>query len=194
MIKVKDALRIILTSIKLIGSEKIRLLDGLDRVISKEVYAKSQMPPFDNSAMDGYAVKAKDTKNASISSPKTLKVTEDIAAGYTAKKTLKSNQAMRIMTGAPLPKGADSVIMVEFTKKDRDSVEIFKRVSLGENIRKAGEDVKKSQKVLSRGTVLRPQELGMLASLGVSRVSVGRRPRVGILATGDELVRVEEKL
>jgi len=192
MIKVKAALKIILHSMKPLGSEKVRLLDGLDRVIAAEVYANSYMPPFDNSAMDGYAVKAKDTRGVSPDSPRVFKVIEDVAAGYTAKKRLHNNEAIRIMTGAPLPDGADSVIMVEFTKKNQDLVEIFKETKIGENIRRAGEDVKKGQKVLSRGTVLRPQELGMLAGLGVSRIKVTKRPRIGILATGDELVGVEE--
>ncbi|MEE8317535.1 MAG: gephyrin-like molybdotransferase Glp [Candidatus Omnitrophota bacterium] len=194
MIKVKAALKIILHSIKPMGSEKVRLLDGLDRVIAADIYANSYMPPFDNSAMDGYAVKAKDTKGVSPDSPRVLKVIEDVAAGYTAKKRLHNDEAIRIMTGAPLPDGSDSVIMVEFTKKKQDLVEIFKETKIGENIRRAGEDVKKGQKVLSRGTILRPQELGMLAGLGISRIKVGKRPRIGVLATGDELVGVEEKL
>ena len=194
MIKVKDALRIILSSIKPLGSEKVRLLDGLDRVIATDIHANCNMPPFDNSAMDGYALRAKDTKGASKTSPRILKVIEDVAAGYTAKNSIRNNEAIRIMTGALVPNGADSVIMVEFTKKDKNLVEIFKQTKKGENIRRAGEDVKKKQKVLSKGTILRPQEIGMLASLGIARINVAKRPRVGILATGDELVGVEERL
>lgn len=194
MIKVKDALKIILSSIKLLGAEKVSFLDGLDRVIASDIYASCDMPPFDNSAMDGYALRAKDTKGASGTSPKILKVIEDVAAGYTAKSRIRNNQVIRIMTGAPVPNGADSVIMVEFTKKNRDLVEIFKEARLGDNIRRLGEDVRKKQKVLSRGAILRPQEIGMLASLGIARIKVAKRPRVGILATGDELVGVEERL
>ncbi|MBU4342450.1 MAG: molybdopterin molybdotransferase MoeA [Candidatus Omnitrophica bacterium] len=194
MIKVKDALKIILSSIKPLGNEKVRLLDGLDRVLADDIHANCNLPPFDNSAMDGYAVRAKDTKGASGIRPKILKVIEDVAAGYTAKNKVCDNQAIRIMTGAPVPNGADSVIMVEFTKKDKNLVEIFKQTKKGENIRRAGEDVKKKQKVLSKGTILRPQEIGMLASLGIARINVAKRPRVGILATGDELVGVEERL
>ncbi|MBU3912345.1 MAG: molybdopterin molybdotransferase MoeA [Candidatus Omnitrophica bacterium] len=194
MIKVKEALKIILSSIRPLGSEKVRLLDGLDRVIATDIHANCNLPPFDNSAMDGYAVRARDTKGASSERPKVLKVIEDVAAGYTAKNRIRNNQAIRIMTGAPVPNGADSVIMVEFTKKDKNLAEIFKQTKKGENIRRAGEDVRKKQKVLSKGTVLRPQEIGMLASLGIAKINVSKRPRVGILATGDELVGVEERL
>ena len=194
MIKVKDALKIILSSMKPLGSEKVRLLDGLDRVLASDIHANCNLPPFDNSAMDGYALRAKDTKKASQDSPKILKVIEDVAAGYTAKSRIRNNEAIRIMTGAPVPNGADSVIMVEFTKKNQDLVEIFKETKLGDNIRRFGEDVRKKQKVLSKGTILRPQEIGMLASLGIARINVAKRPRVGILATGDELAGVEERL
>jgi len=194
MIKVKDALKIILSSIKPLGSEKVRLLDGLDRVLVSDIHANCNLPPFDNSAMDGYALRAKDTKKASQDSPKILKVIEDVAAGYIAKNRIRNNEAIRIMTGAPVPNGADSVVMVEFTKKNQDLVEIFKETKLGDNIRRSGEDVRKKQKVLSKGTILRPQEIGMLASLGIARINVAKRPKVGILATGDELVGVEERL
>jgi len=194
MIKVKDALKIILSSMKPLGSEKVRLLDGLDRVLVSDIHANCNLPPFDNSAMDGYALRAKDTKKASQDSPKILKVIEDVAAGYIAKNRIRNNEAIRIMTGAPVPNGADSVVMVEFTKKNQDLVEIFKETKLGDNIRRSGEDVRKKQKVLSKGTTLRPQEIGMLASLGIARINVAKRPKVGILATGDELVGVEERL
>ncbi len=194
MIKVKDAVKIILNSIKPLGAETVRLLDGLDRVIASDIHASCDMPPFDNSAMDGYAVRAKDTKGVSGTSSKILKVIEDVAAGYTAKNRIRNNEAIRIMTGAPVPNGADSVIMVEFTKKNQDLVEIFKEARPGDNIRRLGEDVRKKQKVLSKGAILRPQEIGMFASLGIAKIKVAKRPRVGILATGDELVGVEERL
>ncbi|MFH1853914.1 MAG: gephyrin-like molybdotransferase Glp [Candidatus Omnitrophota bacterium] len=200
MIKVKDALKIILSNIKPLRDEKVRLLDGLDRVLANDIHANCNMPPFDNSAMDGYAVKAKDTKGASGTCPKILKVIEDVAAGYSAKNRVRNNEAIRIMTGAPVPNGADSVVMVEYTQRTEnreqrtESVKIFKEVKLGENVRKTGEDVRKKQKVLSKGSILRPQEIGMLASLGIARINVTKRPRVGMLATGDELVGVEERL
>jgi molybdopterin molybdotransferase len=200
MIRVKDALKIVLNSIKPLGSERVKLLDGLDRVLACDITADCNMPPFDNSAMDGYALKAKDAKGASKASPKILKVIEDVAAGYTAKKSVRDKEAVRIMTGAAIPRGADSVIMVEFTERTQDTghrtdlVKIFREVELGENIRNSGEDVRKNQKVLHRGAILRPQELGMLAGLGISKISVTKRPRVGILATGDELIDVEGRL
>lgn len=201
MIKVKEALNIILNSIKPLESEWASISCSLDRAIATDIWSKSDLPAFDNSAMDGYAVRAKDTNGASRNKPKVFAVIDDVPAGYVAKKKLKDNQAIRIMTGAPLPESSDSVVMVEFTRKigsnKRDAqelIEVFKEVIIGEDVRKTGEDVKKGQKVLSKGCILRPQELGMLASLGINKIKVTRRPRVGILATGDELVGLGEKL
>ncbi|MCQ9207810.1 MAG: molybdopterin molybdotransferase MoeA [Omnitrophica bacterium] len=201
MIRVKQALTIILKSIRPLGREQVDLSNGLDRIISFDVRAKCKLPPFDNSAMDGYALRAKDTKGASKVEPRVLQVIEDVPAGYTAKNKIRDNQAIRIMTGAAFPSGADSVVMVEFTKRVKrnkksypEEVEIYKETKLSENVRRAGEDVKKGQRVLSRGCILRPQELGMLAALGINRIDVAKRPRVGILATGDELVPVQGKL
>ncbi len=201
MINVKKALSIILKSISPLGTEEVSLLNGLDRIIACDVRANCDLPPFDNSAMDGYALKAKDSKGATKIYPRILRVIEDVPAGYTAKRKLKINQATRIMTGAPSPAGANSVVMVEFTKKFKDNngktqelIEVYKETKIGENVRKMGEDVKKGQRVLSKGCILRPPEIGMLAALGINKIKVIRRPRVGILATGDELVGVEEEL
>ncbi len=200
MIKVKTALQIILNSIKEnLGSEEVALLDSLDRILSIDIPATSNLPAFDNSAMDGYCLKAKDTKKASRKNPKVLSVIEDVPAGYVAKRKVADNEAIRIMTGAPLPFGADSVVMVEFTQKIEDEkqkserVRIFKEVKRGENIRRSGEDVKKGQRVLLKGCFIRPQELGMLAALGIQKIKAMKRPRVGILATGDELASIKEK-
>ncbi len=186
---------------KPLPGEKVDLLDGPDRVLACDIRAKCTLPPFDNSAMDGYALRSHDTQGASKDKPRVLKVIEDLRAGYIAKKIIKDNQAIRIMTGASIPRGADSVVMVEFTKKvpgakeaGEELIEVFKEVKMGENVRKAGEDVKKGEKVLKKGTILRPEDLGLLAALGVSKIKVARRPRVGILATGDELIDVKERL
>lgn len=201
MITVKEALRIILDSIKPAANERVRLLDSLDRIITLDIRAKCDLPPFNNSAMDGYAVKAKDTRGASKNCPKIFKVIEDVPAGYIAKKSVRDNEAIRIMTGALLPQGADSVVMVEDTKKvpagkknAQELIEVFKEAETGENVRKSGEDVKRGKKVLSKGCLLRPQEVGMLAALGIDRVKAAKKPRVGILATGDELIGINEKL
>ena len=201
MIGVKEAQKIILNSIKSSGTETVNLDDSLDRIIATDIRANTDLPSFDNSAMDGYAIKSKDVKGVSKIGPGILKVVEDLPAGYVARKKVKTKEAIRIMTGAPLPRGADSVVMVEFTKRverakklGSGSVKIYKETRTGENIRMSGEDVKRGQKVLSRGSILRPQELGMLVALGVDKIKVSKRPRVGILATGDELVDVGEKI
>lgn len=194
MISVKDALNIILSSIKPQARQVVGLLDSLDRVLACNIRAKQDLPSFDNSAMDGYAVRAKDTIGAGRQ-PKILKVIEDVPAGYVARRKVGDGQAIRIMTGAALPGAADSVVMVEFTEKvSRQYVRVFKEAKPGENVRKAGEDVRKGQSVLAKGILIRPQELGMFAALGISKVMVAKRPRVGILATGDELVDITEKM
>jgi len=210
MIKVKDALRIILKSIKTLGSETVKLTDSLGRVLVQDVYSDSDIPAFDNSAMDGYAVRSEDLKGTSKDNPKVLEVVDDIKAGDIPKKILKHNQVIRIMTGAVIPKGADSVIMVEYTEKiknfclsgrqekskikEKEFVRILKETKPGENIRRRGEDIKKGECVIKKGTLLKSVHLGLLASLGKSKVKVYCRPKVAILATGNEIVDVDEKL
>ena len=198
MIKVEDALKIVLKGIKILDSEVIKLTDALERVLAEDVYSNSDIPAFDNSAMDGYALRSSDTCGATRNKPKILEVIEDIKAGDIPKKRLKSNQAARIMTGAPIPRGADSVVMVEETKKIRNRgkefVEVYKETKPQENIRKAGEDIKKGELVIPKGTLLKSGYIGILASLGKTQVKVIRRPKVAVLATGDEVVDVDEKL
>lgn len=195
MIKVDDALRAILKDIKTLNSEELKLTAALGRVLTEDIYADADIPGFDNSAMDGYAVRSIDTAGVAKNSPQLLEVIEDLKAGDTPKKALKEHQAIRIMTGAPIPKGADSVIMVEDTEKEKpNKTRIFKEVNFGENIRKAGEDIKKNELVIPKGTLLKPSYIGILASLGRAKVRVTRRPRVAILATGDEVVDVDKKL
>ena len=194
MITVDEALDKILSHIHPLGFEKVSLLDSLGRVIGEDVYARRDIPPLDNSAMDGYAVRSVDVREASQERPLQLEVIEDLPAGYISTKKLEKGKAIRIMTGAPVPKGADAVIPVEDTKKENGSVLIFRAVTSGENIRKSGEDVKKGNRVISKGDTLRPAEVGMLASVGRSFVSVYQRPLVAILCTGDELVDVDGDL
>ena len=196
MIKVATALRTVLNGIKILNSEVIKLTDALERVLARDIYSDCDVPGLDNSAMDGYAIKSADLKGVSKDNPKVLEVIDDIKAGDIPKRILKPNQAIRIMTGALIPKGADSVVMVEDTRKakEKNKVNIFKEVRIGENIRKAGEDIKKSELVLSEGTHLNSAHIGILASLGRPKVKVVRRPKVAVLATGDEVVDVDEKL
>jgi molybdopterin molybdotransferase len=194
MITVDEALSKILSHIHPLGFEKVSILDALERVIGEDIYARRNIPPLDNSAMDGYALRVEDVQNASQEHPIRLEVIEDLPAGVISKKKLEKGKAIRIMTGAPIPKGADTVVPVEETKQEDGFVLIFKATALDENIRKSGEDVKKGDRVISKGDAIRPAEVGMLASIGRSFVSVYQRPLVAILCTGDELVDVDGEL
>ncbi len=194
MISFEEALDNILSRIRPLGLEKVLLLESLGRIIGEDIYAKRDIPPLDNSAMDGYALKYEDIRQTSKDHPARLKVIEDLPAGFVSKKTIGKGQAIRIMTGAPIPKGADTVIPVEETKKEDGFAIILKAGSPGENIRRAGEDVKKGERVISKGDLIRPAEVGMLASVGRSSVFVYQKPLVAILCTGDELVDVDENL
>jgi len=194
MILFDEALNNILSHIHALGFEKVSLLDALGRVLAEDISAKRDIPPLDNSAMDGYALKFEDVQNASPDRPVRLEVIEDLPAGFISTKKIEKGKAIRIMTGAPIPKGADTVIPVEETKKEDGFVLIFKAAVLGENIRKSGEDVKKGDRVISQGDTIRPAEVGMLASVGRSFISVYQKPLVAILCTGDELVDVDGEL
>jgi molybdopterin molybdotransferase len=192
MISVEDALNQILEVIVPLGQEKVGILDSIGRVIGEDIHANRNIPPRDNSAMDGYALRWEDTRGASISKPVILKVIEDIPAGTIPRKNIGSGESSRIMTGAPIPDGANAVVRVEDTEKDGQKVKIFVKAKEGQDIRSAGEDVKEGELVISQGNVIRPAEIGMLAALGRSFISVNQRPLVAVVATGDELVDIDE--
>ena len=192
MIPVQEALDKILTKIQFKGVEKIPLDQALGRVMAEDVVSRINNPPLDNSAMDGYALIAGDIQSATPENPVKLEMVEEIAAGYTAKGTLKPGQTMRIMTGAPIPPGADAVLMQEDTQKDGDSILCLDRADVEENIRRAGEDIKIGESVLKKGTTLSPAHIGMLAVIGRSQIAVGQRPTVAILSTGDEILELDE--
>ena len=203
MISVEEALAYILKHFHPLEAERVLMLDALDRVLAEDIVADDNVPPFDNSAMDGYAVRAEDIAGASAQQPVTLRVIGDVAAGYTAPRAVERGTAMRIMTGAPLPAGADTVVRFEETSegvearaagKNHDTVDILKAIQRGENVRAAGEDIHAGEVVLLKGTIVRAAEIGVMASLGKEVVSVHRRPRVAILATGDELVAIDEPI
>jgi molybdopterin molybdotransferase len=199
MISVDEARARILEHFRPLEPEKVPILEALDRVLAEDIYSDIDIPPFANSAMDGYALRSGDTMGASRKSPVTLKVVADLAAGHTTHLKVGPGTAIRIMTGAPVPEGADAVVRFEETSEGLrggwgPTVEIYKEVSLRENVRSAGEDIRRGELALAKGMVLRPQELGILASLGRPEVEVIRRPRVAILATGDELVAIDEEI
>ena len=192
MITVAAATEEILENIKPLGLERVNLFASLGRVLGEDVVAWRDIPPKNNSAMDGYAVRWQDTADASAEHAVVLEVIEDIPAGAIPQKSILPGQAARIMTGAPLPVGADAIVKMEDTVKDGKRVKIKAAVPAGQDIRYAGEDVRAGEVVIPKGSIVRPAGIGMLASLGRSFVSVYQRPLVAVLATGDELVDIDE--
>jgi molybdopterin molybdotransferase len=201
MLGVDEARERILDAVSPLEPGDIPLLDALGLVLASDVVSTVNIPPFRNSAMDGYAVRSLDTSGASSSQPAQLTVIAELAAGYPSEVTVESGQAVRIMTGAAMPDGADAVVRFEETdeigpeaSRDRRAVQIHIEAKPGENVREAGEDVRAGTTVLKAGTVLRPAEIGVLASINQSRVRAHRRPRVGILSTGDEVIGLGPEL
>jgi molybdopterin molybdotransferase len=198
LISVEQALEKVLEHIEVLGAEEAPILGCLGQVLAEDVFSEINIPPLDNSAMDGYAVRAADTKGASRKSPRILRVIGTAVAGSIPKSKVEAGTAVRIMTGAPIPKGADAIVRFEDTdqseRKDASEVGILVEAKLGQEIRRAGEDIAKGALVLEKGTLIRPAEVGVLASLGRSSVKVIRRPIVAILATGDEVVDITQSL
>ncbi|MEA1963733.1 MAG: gephyrin-like molybdotransferase Glp [Candidatus Aerophobetes bacterium] len=199
MISLKKALDIVLNEVNRLGplsKEKVDLLSSFSRVLAEDIQADFNTPPFDRAAMDGYAVISEDTLKASPENPAILKVMGDLPAGSKADFTLSKEEAIRIMTGAPMPSEADAVVMVEDTQmlSNKDEVKIFKEVSPGENVSFRGEDVKEGEFILSKGRFIGAVEVGMLASLGKREVFVRERPRVSIIVTGEEIVEPGKRL
>jgi molybdopterin molybdotransferase len=191
MITVDEARSIVLSHVEVGGNEKIDLLSALGRVIEEDIVASFDIPPWDNSAMDGYAVRFDDIRESSYDNPAILKVIEDLPAGYLPKNAIEPSQATRIMTGAPLPGGADTVVRQEDTSSQENTVHILIPPEKGANIRRAGENVKKGDRAIQRGTVLRPAHIGLLASLSRSYVSTYQVPKVAVLSTGDEVADID---
>ncbi len=185
---------IVLHAGQVLGCEKVGLLDALGRVLGEDIIAPRSNPPWDNSAMDGFAVRWADIHSEhAISKIPELKIVEDVAAGAVATKSVGPGEAIRIMTGAPMPAGADTVVRIEYTEPSETNVRIMlSEYGKGANIRPKGEDVQEGDCIIAKGTQLRSGEIGMLAILAKSFVLVHQRPRVGILSTGDELADLDE--
>ena len=199
MISVDQALEKILDRIDVLEEEERPILGCLGQVLAEDIFSSINIPPLHNSAMDGYAVRSADTSGASRQSPCILRVIDTATAGSISKSEVEPGTAIRIMTGAPVPRGADCVVRFEDTdesERQESSAEIgiLTEVEQGSNIRLAGEDITAGSLVLSKGVVIRPAEVGVLASLGRSTVKVIRRPEVAILATGDEVVDIGQPL
>lgn len=190
MIGVEEACRIVLDNVSTLPVKMVDIRDAVGFCLAEDIESDIDMPPFDKSAMDGYAVIAEDSATGTE-----LEVVENITAGTMPVNTVGKGQSSKIMTGASVPPGADSVIKVEDTEElDGGRITLKKRVKKGENICKKGEDFKAWQVVLEKGKTLRPQEIGVLAMVGVKKVKVFSAPRVGIVSTGDELIQVGRKL
>jgi len=200
MITVEQALEKVLSYVQVLDREEKPILECLGQVLDEDVYSPINVPPLDNAAMDGYALRAESTLGATESSPAFLDVIGEVSAGAISEEEVGALTALRIMTGAPLPKGADSVVKFEDTdealRRERplSQIGVLCQVPKGLNVRRAGEDIAQGQLVLEKGTSLRPSEIGVLASIGKATVGVIRRPVVAILATGDELVEVDQPL
>ena len=198
MISVEEALERVLSFFAVLKPEEKPILDALGQVVAEDVASGIDIPPYDNTAMDGYAVRAEDTSGASAAAPVKLRVIGELPAGYLFDGRVEPGTAVRIMTGAPMPGGADAVVPFEETDeqegrafgsfaKSRDSVGIMKAATAGANVRHAAEDVRRGQVIITRGSVLHPAQIGVLASLGRATVRVHRRPVVAVLSTGDEV-------
>ncbi len=188
---VTEASERILADIRPLPAERLPLRQALGRVLTADVTAPISLPPWDNSSMDGYAVRSTDVAGARQDAPAILRVVGTIAAGGAAEHLVGPGEAVRIMTGAPLPAGADSVVRVEDTDGGTDRVAVHSARDAGRNVRPRGEDLSRGAVAVARGTLVGAAQLGVLASVGSRHVEVHRRPRVGILSSGDELVDVD---
>jgi molybdopterin molybdotransferase len=191
MLSVDEALATVLNNVAPLGAERIPIIEALGRILAEEIHSSRDIPAFDNSAMDGYAVRSGDIAEASESNPVRLKVLETVGAGVMPSKRIAAGQAVRTMTGAPIAEGADAIVPVERTQETGSEVEILASAEPRAFVRPRGEDVSRGDLVISAGKALTPSDLGMLASLNRSMIDVYRRPRVAIVATGDELVDVD---
>lgn len=192
--EIEQARRLVLEHASPLGAEEVPLREALGRVLAVEVAAADPVPGFDNSAMDGFAVRAEDTAGATAEQPIRLGVVDESRAGRPAGRVLGSGDAVLISTGAMVPEGADAVVRVEDTSAEDGVVDVEVAVEAGRNVRRAGEDIRGGEPVLKPGAVLGPAEVGVLASVGRAEIACARRPRAYVLTTGDELHEPGEPL
>ena len=194
MIELEEATRKLMTKARPLGTVEVPVLEALGRVLREDIRSPIPIPPFSKSAMDGYAVRSADVLNASAESPVELRVLEDVPAGKVGRHRVTRGTAARIMTGAPIPPGADAVVMVEYTERTTGGVRILQEAPKGKHVAPVGEDVRKGQRVLRAGDVIRAAEMGMIASTGRSKVKVGVKPKVKVLSTGSEVLAPGKEL
>jgi molybdopterin molybdotransferase len=194
LLDIEVARRAVLDRVRPLPDEEVPLDDALGRVLAEDVGSADDIPPFDNSAMDGFAVRAEDTTGASTDSPASLLVVDESRAGAPATASAGRGEAIAISTGAAMPEGCDAIVRIEDAEERDGSIAVSAPVEPGRDVRRAGEDVRAGEIVLRRGAALGPPELGVLASVGRARPSCARRPRLSVLTTGDELVGPEAEL
>lgn len=188
LISLNKAHKLIKNTINHTNTTKISIENTYLRVLANDINSILDSPPFDRSAMDGYAVRAQDTFGFSERNPSNLSIIDQIGAGKSSAETIKENEAIKIATGAPMPNGADAVIMEEYTLEYGNLLKIESSVTPGENVSFRGEDIKKGDLILKKGKLLKAQELALIASAGYHEVEVYRKPRIGIITTGNELI------
>lgn len=193
-IALEEALEILNKNTKALKSEVVSIKDSLKRVLYGDVKSKINNPPFNKSVFDGYAFKSEDSKGTSKENPIELKIVDEIFAGDFSEIEIKSGEAIRIMTGAPIPVGADCVLKQEETERHGDLVKIFKEMKVNENISFIGEDIKIGETLIKKGKRLDYADLGIMASSGISEVLVYKKPRVSIISTGDEVCDINSTL
>jgi len=194
LIPINDAMRIIIEEAKVLEMEDVALMSSLNKVLAEGIYANDNLPPFDKSAMDGFAVRSEDAAEVSNNNAAKLKVKKIIKAGDSGIGVVNRGEAFKIMTGASVPEGADAVIKIEDVEADDQWVSVFEPVKKGQNILKAGEEIKTGTLALPKGKSIRPAEIGLLASLGYTKVKTIKAPLIALLITGDELVNIDENL
>src|SRR3989338_1348091 len=174
--------------------EAINIDDSLNRALAENIIARIDVPDFKKSAMDGFAVREEDTFNASNTSPKKLKIIDSVTAGVVSKKEIKNNECIAVTTGAPMPMGADSVLMVEFTEQKNYELTTYKSVAPGENTINIGSDIKKGLVIAKKGFVINPRIIGAIASKGIKEIKAKKKPLIAYFSTGNEIIAANEKL
>ncbi|MFX1322591.1 MAG: molybdopterin molybdotransferase MoeA, partial [Promethearchaeota archaeon] len=190
----EDAIKKLDSHIKFTAIEEIQTKTALNRIVAEDIVSKIDIPPFERSAMDGYALQATDTFEASLKNPKTVKLVGKIEVGGFSDLEMDEGEAIRISTGAAIPKGADTVIKIEDTDIKEDIITLFTSLAPGKNISKKGEDIPKGKKLLNRGIQLKAEHIALLSSSGFTKIKVRTRPKVSVFATGDELLELGNPL
>jgi len=193
---VDEALKLFLNEVKVKISEKesLNIEKAVGRILAEDIFSSVNVPHFNRSAVDGYAVKAEDTFGASKANPILLKLSGKVEIGEKSNLKIEKGQAVRVSTGSMLPKGTNAVVKLEDAEEIGEYIEIYKSVAPGENVSKIGEDIKAGEIVLKKGTIIEPHDLGLLATIGVTKVKVLRKPKVAIFSTGNELAPIGSKV